>query len=298
MNTTTLLQRERQADRANDEYEGVLGNGSGNPYAGKSHYWVRFANGTDENGLTKYSTPRPIRYLGGNIIVREDVEVLVYKHPYDGEETISTMRPGYFTETGIDSRVMNPGDPVNKWWDSPNFIRWLNRTTGSSSGSTATLVTTRENPFYWNDALDWAQDAATTPANQLDLASYIPAVDTHRLVITYKNVVSDTIEAVGSTAKALSTALDFDDYLECRGLLPHNECVPLTAYELADGQTAIDANALLEDLRSWIALPQVIGFPNPIPDGKAWLLRSTHQQVVYDLTVEGNLIIQGDMVVL
>lgn len=296
MNTTMLYQRERQAARKHDEYEGVLGDGNGNVYASKSHYWVRFPGGTDANGNFTYSTPRPIRYGIGNVIAREGIEVLVQEDPYDRVETITRMRLGYFTETGIDSRVMNPGDPINKWWDSPNFIRWLNRPTGSSSGSAATLVTTRENPFYWNDFQDWAQDAATTPANQLDLAAFIPAADTHRLVITYKNIVADTIEAVGSTAKALSTDLDFTDYTECRGLLPHNECLPLTAYELSDAQTTVDGNALVEDLRSWIALPQVLGNANPLPAGRAWIVRATHEWITYDLAVEGDLTVAGDMV--
>jgi hypothetical protein len=293
------LQREKQAARRHDEYPGVTGDDNGNIYAAASRYYVRFPQGTDANGLTVYGAPRPVRYDGtGGIIAHADVEVLVRKDPYDGIETITRVVPDWWQRVNIDSRVTNPGEPVSKWWDSPNFIRWLNRPTGSSSGSAATKVTTRENPFYWNDAQDWAIFSGTMPADQLDLDSFIPATDTHRLVITYFDVLAGSVAAVGSTAQALTSALDLSDYLECRALLPHNECVPLTAYKLADDQSAIDKNAVYEELRSWIALPAVLGFPNPIASGTNWLLRDTHQQLCFNLTIEGQLTVEGSLTVI
>jgi hypothetical protein len=295
MNNDIALVREQQAHHAHDEYPGVLGDENGNVYASISRYWVRFPQGADANGIMTYGLARPIRYVQGAVIAKAGIEVLVEKDRFDGIETITRMRPGYFDDAHIDSRIFNAGEPTTKWWDSRNFIRWLNRPSGSAS-SPSTLVTTRENPFYWNDAQDWAQFAATTPGNQLDLSSYIPAAGYHRLVITYVDILLGTTAVVGSTAKTLATALDFNDYLECRGLLPHNECMPLTAYELADAQTAIDGNDVVEELRSWIALPAVMGIPNFIPDGTNWLLREDYQMLVAGFTVEGGITIEGSLI--
>jgi len=298
-NADLSLQREKQAWRQKDSYPGVLGDENGNPYARLGYYWVRFPQGTDSNGQTVYGAARPVRYnANAGIIAHAGVEVLVWKHEYDGIETIKEMDPSWWARVNIDSRTSNPGEPASKWVSRLNLIEMLNRPTGSSSGSASTLVTTRENPFFFNDFQDWVRTPSTTPTNQSDLASYIPAADTHRVVITYYDVIANTRAAAASTAKALSTALDFNDFLEIRGLLPHNECLPLTAYELADNQGSININDMMDDLRNWLSMPAIIGFPNPMLDGKAWILRETHQLVTYDLVCLADFTCLGDAVFL
>lgn len=292
------LLRGRQAVKRHDEYPGVLGNGSGNPYAGRSRYWVRFPGGTDASGTTILSAPRAVRYAGEGIFnARSGSEVLVRKDPYDGVETITRMVPDYADRANFDTKTMNPSDPVTKWWDVRNFIRLLNRPVGSGL-SAATKVTTRENPFHTDAFLDFSSFTGTLPSAQQDLAGFIPAADEHCLVVTFFDFLTNTPFARASSAQALSSALDSTDYAECFAQVPHNEVLPLTAYELANAQGSISGQDVIEDLRTWLPSPKVYGFPNPIPSDKAILIRSTHQQIVHDIVVQGSIVVQGDLIIL
>lgn len=289
------IQRARQSVQQNREYPGVLGDGSGNPYAGRSRYWVRFPAGVDADGITIYSAPRAVRYDGSSaFIAREGTEVLVWRDPYDGVESISRGMPDYADRAGFDARILNPSETISKWWDVRNFIRLLCRPVGNGS----TQITIRENPFHVDDYGDNASFAGTLPADQPDLSAYIPAADTHCLCVIFFNFLENEPLVTVSTAQALDSALDNTDYLECVAQLPHHEFYPLVSLELADAQTALTMEDVIEDLRTWLPTPRVYGFPNPVVDGKSFIIRSTHQEIVYDLTVVGNLTVEGELTVL
>jgi hypothetical protein len=255
------------------------------------------ASQTDDTGNVTYGNPLPIRYAAeSSVLPVEGVEVLL-KVDYDNELSITRVKPGWFEAANIDSRTFNQAEPQNAWVFLNNVVTWLTRPVGSVSGAESTLITIRENPFFLDDYLDWFTYAGTLrAADKPDLASYIPAVDTQRLVCVFFDTYQQEPFIAASTAQALTSAIDSTDYDECFAQLEHNEYVPLLALTLSDNQASIDINDVTEDIRNFINAPQVIGFPNPIPADKAYLIRSTHQKMVYDLTVQGELTVQGDLV--
>jgi hypothetical protein len=297
---TLFFQRARQrVIRRRREIEAILGDSNGNVYAGKSRYWVRIASQTDDDNNVTYGNPLPIRYSAASSIPPlQGVEVLL-KVDYDNQLSIMRVKPNWFENANIDSRTFNQGEPQNAWVLLKNVVRWLTRPVGSTNGTDSTLITIRENPFFVDDFLDWFSYAGTTrAADKPDLASYIPAADTQCLVCIFFDTFQQTYKVTTSTAQALTSAIDSTDYDECFAQLEHNEYVPLVALILSDNQSSIDVNDVTEDLRQFMNTPRVYGFPNPIPADKAILIRSTHQQLAYDLTVEGSLTVEGDMTVL
>lgn len=295
-----VYQRARQrVIRRRRRQEAILGDGNGNVYAGKSRYYVRLAAQTDDTGNVTYGEPLPIRYAASSSVPPlEGVEVLIMVD-YDDQLSIERVKPDWFERANIDSRTFNQAEPYDRFVYLHNVVREMTRPVGSANGAESTLITIRENPFKINDFLDWAIYGGTTrAADKPDLASYIPAAGYHRIVCVFFDEFLQEPFIVGSTAQLLTSALDSTDYDECFVQLLHNEYKPLLALKLADAQTAIDANDLVEDLRQHVNTPRVYGFPNPIPSGKGILIRSTHQEIVYDLTVQGDLIVQGDMLCL
>lgn len=286
----------RQAVKRHGEYPGVLGDGTGNPYAGRSLYWVRFPIGTDENGLTVYTPARPVRYSGeASIIAREGVEVLVRVDPYDFAETITRGVPDYSLRANFDSRILNSSDPITKWSDVPQFIRLLARPVG---GETA-QITVQSNPFHLDDFGEPSTFSGTMPDDQIDLDSLglIPAVGYHCLAVIFFDFVANGPVVKVSTTQSLGDALDITDYNECAAQMPHNEWLPLVSLDIGNGVATVSSLNIVEDLRTWLPTPRVYGFPGPIPAGKAILIRETHQEHVTRITVQGKLIIQGKLVV-
>lgn len=300
MNYDSALQRGRQDAHKHEEYPGVVGDDNGNPYGPRSTYWVRFPLGTDTNGDITYSEARPVRYDGtSGVIAKGGIEVMVRRDPYDDVETITRVVPDYWSRSGIDSRIVNQAEPFSQFTDARNFIRLLCRPVGSTSGSPSTKVTVREDPFFVDWFGDWSTYAGTiAAADKIDLDSYIPAADEHRLIVIFFDRLINAPLVTASTAKALSTDIDSTDYDEAFAALPHNEYTALVALELADDQPGIDVNNVLEDLRTWLPAPPMMGFPNPIPADKAYLLRETHQMLMFNLVVEGTLTLEGSLTVL
>jgi len=290
------LQAARQNVKRHLEYPGVLGSGSGNPYAGRSKYWVRFPIGTDENGYTVYTPARPVRYAGESaIIAREGIEVLVHVDPYDGVETIPRIIPDYPGRADFDSRIMNTSDPITQWTDARKLIRLLARASG---GETA-QVTIQANPFHVDDFGERSTYSGTLPDDQLDLTGIIPAVGYHALAVVFFDLLNNEPLVKVSTTQALETALDSTDYDECFTQLPHHEFIPLKSFDIGNGQTAISMLDEVEDLRTWLPTPRIYGFPTPVPEGKSILIRSTHTVThAGNLEVLGNLIVEGNLFVL
>jgi hypothetical protein len=281
---------------------GILGDDTGSTvYAGKSRYYVRFPAGTDSNGDTIYTTALPIRYAASSgILEKVGVKVLV-QIDYDGHESIMRMAADWFVDNDIDSRIANASSAyrVTGWVLLRNVVRMVTRAVGSAAGTASTLLTIRENPHFVDDALDWWSYTGTVnEADKVDLAAYIPAADTHCIAIVWFDTYQQDYLVTASTAQALTSGFDSTDYDECYAQLLHNEYMPLVAYELSDAQTSVTDDNLLNDLRQFMNAPKVYGFPNPIPSDKSILIRSTHQEIVYDLTVAGSLTVEGDLLVL
>ena len=297
---TLALQRPRQRIlRRQRKLEGILGDGNGNVYASKSRYYVRLAAQTDATGNVTYGEALPIRYAAASSVPPlEGVEVLIAVD-YDDELSIERVKPDWFERANIDSRTFNQAEPYDRFVRLMNIITKMTRPVGSASSVDSTLLTIREDPFWVDDFLNWFIYAGTPrAADKPDLASYIPAADTHRLICVFFDTFQQDYFIAGSTAQALTTAIDSTDFDECFAQLEHNEYSPLLALKLANAQTAITINDMVEDLRQWLNAPKVYGNPNPLPADKGMILRSTHQLIVYNYAFEGEAIIEGDLVIL
>jgi len=296
-----IFQRPRQRIYRNRaRIRAILGDGNSNVYAGKSHYWVRQPAQTDANGVVTYGEALKIRYAGASALPEIDgLDVLLF-YDHDNVLSIERVDAGWFTRNDIDSRAINSASPYDRFVLLHNVVREMTRPVGSSSGEDSTLITIRENPFKINDYLDWAIYGGTPrAADKPDLASYIPVADLQRLVIVWFDELTQEPKITASTPQALTTAIDSTDYDECFAQLPHNEYKPLLAVNLADAQTSIDANNVVEDLRQFVNTPRIYGFPNPIVSGQAIYIRDTQQQLVFGaLTVIGTLTVEGRMKVL
>lgn len=281
--------------------EAVLGNGNGSVYVSKkkSRFWVRVAMSTDSNGNMTYGQPLPMRYAPGwPIIEKEGVEVLLF-YDYDGELSIERMKTDYFDRADIDSRSFNSASPQDQWLYLRYVVRFLTRPVGASATEDSTLITIRENPFFVDDVLGFYNYAGTTSAaSKPDLASYIPAADYQRLICIFFDTYQQEPFVVGSTAQALTTAIDSTDYTECFAQLEHNEYIPLLSLVLSNNQSTITIDNVKEDLRQFVNAPRVYGFPNPITSGQAILIRGTHTEITANVVVEGRLTVEGVMIVL
>lgn len=290
------LQDTRQRVKKYDEYTGVLGDGtSGNPKAGKSRYWVRFPQGVDETGQVIYTPARAIRYAGeASLPARSGVEVLVRVDPYDEKETITRMVPDWPERVGFDAAVLNSGDPISRWFDVRNFIRLVSRPVGQNT----TNVTVRENPFHVDDFMDISTFKATVGDEQLTLGDLFPASGSKRLACIFFDFLTNEPFVTASTAQDVDVDFDLTDYEECFAQIPHNEVISLASCQLIGSKSTLVWSDLIEDLRTWLPTPRVYGWPNPIPDGKSIIVRSTHQMTVFEMTVEGELTVEGEVVAL
>jgi hypothetical protein len=262
-----VIQRIRQRVlREKSSRVGILGDDTETTvYAGKSRFYVRFPAGTDSNGNTIYTSAIPIRYNPSSSVIEEVGVKVVIKIDYDGLESIKEMAVDWFDDTSIDSRSFNPASPyrVAAWVLLRNVVRGVCRAVGSVAGVASTLVTIREIPYFVSNALDrWVYTGTVEEADKVDLASYIPAVDTHRRVNVYFDTYLQEPVVTASTAQALTSGLDTTDDDECWEQVPHNEHSPLVAFELADNQSSVTNDDLIEDLRQFLNPPPVLGLEN------------------------------------
>jgi len=289
---TSQIQSTRQKIKRGIEYPGVLGDGSGNAYAGSSKYWVRFPLSTNADGFITYTEARPIRYAGEAAFTgREGTEVLVRLDPYDNVETIKRIVPDYAIREKFDSKILNSSDPLTSWTDVKNFIRLLSRPVGRDT----TQITVRENPFHVNDFGDWSTFTGTLPTDQFDVAANIPVTGYHRLAIVFFDFLNNEPIIKYSTTQIMTTAIDSTDYDECFAQLAHNEILPLVSINLANNADALGMLNIVEDLRTWLPTPKIYGFPNPLPVGKSIWIRATHQIYEIDLVLDDLLTVAGTL---
>jgi hypothetical protein len=274
----------------------VLGNGNGVVQSPPSHYWGRRPQGTDEQGNTAYGAPIRLRYTGNGAPPEQPgIEVEVYRHPKDGVLTIKELTPDYCERVDVDSTAFNPNAKRSKWV----YLKWVARGLSAAvgwAGELSTKITRREIPFFADDAgiITHETQGTAAAASKPDLASYIPAAGYHCYAVHFWDTYLQTNAVYASTAQVITTDLDDTDIQECFDQLPHNEFTPLKLYTLADNQASIDVNDETLDLRQFLNAPRVYGFPNPIAAGQAILIRDTHQQITFDLTVQGEFTVQGE----
>ncbi len=270
----------------------LLGNGSGAVAVPdtKGKVWVRFQSSADADGNVTYTPPKDVN-AGTNNYFEYDGSPVRVGFDDDGELEVKRSDAKKARDAGLDTRILNTGNPARKWLYLRNIVNFKSLAPGAS-----TVVSVRSLLYDDNYGDLNLFEGTRRLADKIDLASYIPATGYHRVVCLFLDTVINEIKVYASTTQTIATDIVLEDYQECfaqRGA----ETIPIQAYILQNDQATISMLDSAEDLRQIFNMPQALGFPNPVNDNQ--IIRSgrsvTHAG---DLTITGNLTILGDLTIL
>ena len=282
------IQRRRYRKRA------LLGDGNGLIRVSIGRVWVRVEAGMDGDGNTTYGIPTVVNSGTAGYPVYDGAGVWL-KFDNNDELTIHAADERDMRAAGIDPQNANPMLPEKAFLTLNNVVRLLSRPTGQAS-TTSTLVYV--NPLLYTDNYQDLNHYTGTPrvADKIDLASYIPTAGNHCIAVLFLRTVENTIQVCTSTVQAMTTALDLTDYQECFDAAKA-ETIPIQAYKLANGAAGIDIRDIGEDLRQFINMPQIHGFPNPVD--RDTLIRAGQDVLHFGtLTITDTLTVAGKLTVI
>jgi hypothetical protein len=268
----------------------LLGNGQGTigipNTVGK--VWVRFQSGADSDGNVTYTPPKDVN-AGTNNYFEYDGSPIRVGFDDNGELEVKRSDSKKARDAGLDTRVLNTGNPINKWQYIRNIANFKSLAPGSS-----TVVSVRSLLYDDNYGDLSLFDGTRRLADKIDLASFIPSAGNHRVVCLFLRTTDNTIQSYGSTTQSIATDLDLTDYQECFAQRDA-ESIPIQAYILQNAQSSISMLDSAEDLRQIFNMPQALGFPNPVD--KNLIIRDGRTvRVCDDLTVSANLTIAGKLI--
>lgn len=261
-----------------------IGNGSGATNGGPNRVIVRFHDSTDNDGNIQYSEPQIVLAGNRNYPLREGVQVLIEWHRFYKKWSITEMYLDYADSVGYDMKALNYGVPENHYTRLTDSILLK---TLPFEGTQVMVM-----PLFY---IDEYGNRGFIAQQLVELSTFIPTSGNHALVVLFARTFDNTIEAIASTTQALATAIDSTDWDECFNNAPP-ESIFSGAYILGDGQTSITMQHVTDDIRQFINVPNTWGVPNPVD--KPFLLRSGRQLIMYNLAVEADFTIEGDLVVL
>lgn len=277
----------------------MLGDATNNPYAPEEgYYWVRRYDRADANGNTTPGTPFRVR-SGSAIIV-----------PRGGRQVwVGTGLDGHLTVLGfvhedlvsanvkIDPRLVQPNDPYRNWIrlkDIQNF-----RALPIGTGNTPSMKVQVRQLFYYTETGDLVRWNGTNADTHIDLTDVVPAAGLQRYAVlwlrTYNpNNLDDVQVTVSTPIDSVDLDLSFDDLQECADNADA-DAIPIQAFRLADAQTALKLDDTVDvDLRQFINMPQVYGFPNDV--ARQYRIHENHSVVmpeVVTLSTGGGIQIQA-----
>ena len=266
----------------------ILGDSSGRLHpAGKSHLWL-VRRTTDSPAFT-------VEWSGhGALPPRAGIKV-VMRPDYDGVVRL-------FGRAAAEARQENPAG-VNA--DNPNDKR-ISQYTNPLSGILSLLtrsVTNANTPSkkvtVWSATLIDETGIRMFGGAQINLASYIPAANEHRMVMLWLTV-DNVIRVTASTTKSVILPLSSVDWLECVNAI-ESSAMPVAVYRLANNQSAItDANRMpLQEggeIRQILNPPRRLGNPNPVT--RIERVEAGRQIIYWGAQLDGRMILDGHGVVL
>jgi hypothetical protein len=286
------LQRiRRRIQRRRYNKGAVIGDESGNTHAGLGKIWVRFRAGIDGTGNVTYGPAVKVNRGDANYWDKANAPVRVIYDEND-ELTVKGVDNREARGANLDTGMLNYGSKVSRWFLLKYAITAACRPVGTTADP-STLVSVRGMVYVDNygDIHDLPETARQ--ADKIDLAAYIPVAGYHRIVCVFARTIANTYQVVGSTAQLETSDLDLTDFQECFDQ-QDAETIPLAAYKLANAQSSIDIRHLAEDLRQFVNMPQVLGFPNPV--AKNTIIRSGRSSTVCgDLFATADLYVAGEL---
>jgi hypothetical protein len=285
----------RKRLREKQTFYALLGNGSGVVYVPNTtgKVWVRFQSSADSDGNVTYTPAKDVNSgSGGGYFVYDGSPVRV-GFDDDGELEVKRSDTKKARNAGLDTGLLNSGNPVRKWFYLRNIGNFKSLAPGSS-----TVVSVRS-LLYDDNYGDLNLFAGTRRlADKIDLAAYIPSTGNHRVACLFLRTTDNTIQVYASTTQSIATDIDLTDYQECFDQRDA-ESIPIQGYILQNNQSSISMLDSAEDLRQIFNMPQALGFPDPVD--KETLLRDGRTQFIAGtltttdtLTALGMLTVCGD----
>jgi hypothetical protein len=265
---------------------GILSEVGGRVSPDNNNYWVEVPQGMDTNNNATYSQPFLVRApTTGGFIQEWAGFPVTLGVGIDGRLEVKGVDGATFTGAGGKLRKLNPLATEKQFVQLNDVVIFQSRPVGHTA-SPSTVVQVRK--LWYDDNYGninrWA--GTELASTNVDLASYIPAADKHRVVVLFLDTVNGTIQVTSSTPRDLNVAIVIpDDYEECFAQR-NAETMPCQAYRLENNQSAIDIKNLNIDFRQFINTPQALGFPNPVTDNR--IIRANQVQ-----TVTGKFSING-----
>ncbi len=260
------------------------------------YVWVReILSHEQASGVPVYGKAHQVRSLG-TFPVSYGQPVRVEYDAEDDEWGIVRADFNEMVRRDINPVIANALNPYTQFLDLSSLPPL--RTFAVSNGNTATTEVAVKNFFYIGTD-GTLQTFSLDPANRPDIGDNIPGAGLKRLVHLWLTS-TNTIDVSVSTP--INSALPFDitvDLAECINNPPDTLSIPIGAWQIENGQTAINEADLIYDTRPWLNTTPaggVLGFPNPVT--QTTIIQSgrtvTHAG---DLVIStGDLIIQGDLI--
>jgi hypothetical protein len=247
-------------------YRAVLGDGNGNVKAGDGLYWVRPYDAANEQNIATTGTAYRVRAGSALIVPREGRVVWIYYGP-DRRLTVMAYDHDDLIQAGIDPLTVQPNDPYRTWIRFKNIQNF--RALPVGTGNTPSMKTSVRQLFYHTATGDMVRWNGTNADTHIDLTDYVPADGFQCYVVlwlrTYNPNSLPSIQVTYSDhIDSVDDVLSFDELQQCADMADP-DTVPIQAFRLADAQTALKIDDSVDvDLRQFINMPQVWGFPNTV----------------------------------
>lgn len=247
-------------------YKAILGDANGNVYAEDGYYWVRPYDQINANGFATPGAAYRVR-AGVSLIVPRAGRVVWIGPGLDKHLTVLGYDHADLIKAGINPSSTQPNDPYREWIrlkDIQNF-----RALPIGTGASPSLSVQVRQLFYYTPEGDMVRWNGTNESTQIDLTSYVPAATLQRYVALWLRVynpngLSDIQVTSSSTISSISGTLSFTELQECADAADA-DTIPIQAFRLANAQTALTLDDTVDvDLRQFINMPQVWGFPNTV----------------------------------
>jgi hypothetical protein len=268
----------------------VLANGMATDHYGK--VWIRFADGTDDNGTTVFGQAVQASVNPNvNYTHKTNLPLLVRTSNANKRFIVEQVDEEAARNAGYNTHVLNPLAPEQKRF-------WMRQAWDAAISAVATDTTPSTNvtmnPFLFEfDGVIYDGGEAQS----IDLSAYIPSAGDERLVLIGKRANDNTVQVIQSATRTATTTLydlstiaalidEFDDYV-----------MPKQAVKLIGGATSVYERDLHQDLRQFVNVQQPRGFPSVIKRHTK-ILADYQQMFKGSLSITtGSLDIHGELLI-
>jgi hypothetical protein len=249
-----------------EPYRAVLGDANNNPYAGGGMYWVRPYDSANENNVSTMGAPYRVR-AGVALIVPRGGRVVWIGPGLDKKLTVLGYDHDDLVAAGINPTSTQPNDPYREWIRLKQIQNF--RALPLATGNTPSLKIQVRQLFYLTATGDMVRWNGTNADTHIDVTDYVPALGFQCYIVlwlrTYNPNGLPPIQVTYSDhIDSVDGVLSFDELQQCADAADA-DAIPIQAFRLADAQTTLKLDDTTDvDLRQFINMPQVYGFPNTV----------------------------------